>query len=152
QGFCFGFVEFETSSCKQSALEVKTSPITIGDRQVVIEEKKTNRGNSGGGRGRYLEEEEVLETKVSKEDVVVVVGEEEVMVEMSFLVDQIAQTDGVEEKLTKEFLKTESVEGEEEDVAGLAVVVHLDFACKSRVNGVDQMQQRHTIKNRDQSL
>ncbi|KAL0718291.1 hypothetical protein Bca4012_067613 [Brassica carinata] len=54
QGFCFGFVEFETSSGKQSALEA--SPITIGDRQVVLEEKKTNTrgGNNGGGRGRYF--------------------------------------------------------------------------------------------------
>ncbi|RID43805.1 hypothetical protein BRARA_I00643 [Brassica rapa] len=54
QGFCFGFVEFETSSGKQSALEA--SPITIGDRQVVLEEKKTNSrgGNNGGGRGRYF--------------------------------------------------------------------------------------------------
>ncbi|KAJ0236322.1 Nuclear transport factor 2 [Hirschfeldia incana] len=54
QGFCFGFVEFETSTGKQSALEA--SPITIGDRQVVLEEKKTNTrgGNNGGGRGRYF--------------------------------------------------------------------------------------------------
>ncbi|CAN8252035.1 unnamed protein product [Cochlearia groenlandica] len=53
QGFCFGFVEFETSSGKQSALEA--SPVTIGDRQAVLEEKKANSrgGNSGGGRGRY---------------------------------------------------------------------------------------------------
>ncbi|CAN8264862.1 unnamed protein product [Cochlearia groenlandica] len=54
QGFCFGFVEFETSSGKQSALEA--SPVTIGDRQVVLEEKKANSrgGNNGGSRGRYL--------------------------------------------------------------------------------------------------
>ncbi|ESQ31832.1 hypothetical protein EUTSA_v100055271mg, partial [Eutrema salsugineum] len=55
QGFCFGFVEFETSSGKQSALEA--SPITIGDRQAVVEEKKTNSrgaGNNGGSRGRYF--------------------------------------------------------------------------------------------------
>ncbi|KAL1215116.1 Nuclear transport factor 2 [Cardamine amara subsp. amara] len=54
QGFCFGFVEFETSSGKQSALEA--SPVTIGDRQAVVEEKKTNSrgGNSGGSRGRYF--------------------------------------------------------------------------------------------------
>ncbi|XP_018492469.2 nuclear transport factor 2 isoform X1 [Raphanus sativus] len=55
QGFCFGFVEFETSSGKQSALEA--SPVTIGDRQAVLEEKKTNSrggGNNGGGRGRYF--------------------------------------------------------------------------------------------------
>ncbi|XP_023643429.1 ras GTPase-activating protein-binding protein 2 isoform X2 [Capsella rubella] len=55
QGFCFGFVEFETSSGKQSALDA--SPITIGDRQAVVEEKKTNSrggGNNGGSRGRYF--------------------------------------------------------------------------------------------------
>ncbi|KAF8089572.1 hypothetical protein N665_0502s0036 [Sinapis alba] len=55
QGFCFGFVEFETSTGKQSALEA--SPVTIGDRQAVIEEKKANSrggGNNGGGRGRYF--------------------------------------------------------------------------------------------------
>ncbi|CDY23092.1 BnaC07g30950D [Brassica napus] len=55
QGFCFGFVEFETASGKQSALEA--SPVTIGDRQAVLEEKKTNSrggGNNGGGRGRYF--------------------------------------------------------------------------------------------------
>ncbi|KAJ0248764.1 Nuclear transport factor 2 [Hirschfeldia incana] len=55
QGFCFGFVEFETSSGKQNALEA--SPVTIGDRQAVLEEKKTNSrggGNNGGGRGRYF--------------------------------------------------------------------------------------------------
>lgn len=80
-----------------------------------------------------LEEEEVSETKVSKEDVVVVEEEEEeVMVEVSFLVDQRAQTHGVEEKVTKEFLKMEeAVEEEEEDVVGLAVVLHLDFAFSS---------------------
>ncbi|XP_019093232.1 PREDICTED: ras GTPase-activating protein-binding protein 2-like isoform X2 [Camelina sativa] len=55
QGFCFGFVEFETASGKQSALDA--SPVTIGDRQAVVEEKKTNSrggGNNGGGRGRYF--------------------------------------------------------------------------------------------------
>ncbi|XP_010546208.1 PREDICTED: ras GTPase-activating protein-binding protein 2-like [Tarenaya hassleriana] len=52
QGFCFGFVEFETSSGKQAALEA--SPVMIGDRQAVIEEKKTNtQVGSNTGRGRY---------------------------------------------------------------------------------------------------
>ncbi|XP_050223736.1 nuclear transport factor 2 [Mercurialis annua] len=51
QGFCFGFVEFETLSSMQSALE--TSPVTIGDRQAIIEEKKTNTRVGSSGRGRY---------------------------------------------------------------------------------------------------
>ncbi|CDY47006.1 BnaC02g41910D [Brassica napus] len=122
QGFCFGFVEFETSSGKQSALEA--SPVTIGDRQVVLEEKKPNRGNSGGGGvgEGTLEEEEVSGMKVSKEDVV---EEEEAMEEVSIPVDLKAQTHGVEEKDTKEEVE------EVEDVASLAVVLHLDFAFSS---------------------
>lgn len=49
------------------------------------------------------------------------------MEEVSFQVDQ---TRGMEEKVTREFLKTEVVEEEAEDVAGLAVVVfHLEFAA-----------------------
>ncbi|PPR82206.1 hypothetical protein GOBAR_AA38512 [Gossypium barbadense] len=40
QGFTFGFVEFENASSVQSALEA--SPITIGDRQAAVEEKRTN--------------------------------------------------------------------------------------------------------------
>ncbi|XP_030521405.1 nuclear transport factor 2 isoform X2 [Rhodamnia argentea] len=59
QGSCFGFIEFETSSSMQSAL--KASPVTIGDHQAVIEEKRTTtRGEMHGysqvansGRGRY---------------------------------------------------------------------------------------------------
>ncbi|KAK9021309.1 hypothetical protein V6N11_011305 [Hibiscus sabdariffa] len=57
KGFTFGFVEFENASSVQSALEA--SPITIGDRQAVVEEKRTNTrvGSSGSGtgtgRGRY---------------------------------------------------------------------------------------------------
>ncbi|PQM36681.1 ras GTPase-activating protein-binding protein 1 isoform X1 [Prunus yedoensis var. nudiflora] len=51
QGFCFGFVEFETLSSMQSALEA--SPITIGDRPAVIEEKRTTTRVSSGGRGRF---------------------------------------------------------------------------------------------------
>ncbi|GLU12503.1 hypothetical protein SLE2022_291780 [Rubroshorea leprosula] len=52
QGFTFGFVEFEMSSSVQGALE--DSPITIGDRQAFVEEKRTNTrvGTSGGGSGR----------------------------------------------------------------------------------------------------
>ncbi|KAM5570930.1 nuclear transport factor 2 [Rosa sericea] len=51
QGFCFGFVEFESVSSMQSALEA--SPIMIGDRQAVIEEKRTTTRVSNGGRGRF---------------------------------------------------------------------------------------------------
>ncbi|KAK8604097.1 hypothetical protein V6N13_096560 [Hibiscus sabdariffa] len=53
KGFTFGFVEFENASSVQSALEA--SPITIGDRQAAVEEKRTNTrvGSSGTGRGRY---------------------------------------------------------------------------------------------------
>ncbi|XP_030474207.1 nuclear transport factor 2-like [Syzygium oleosum] len=54
QGSCFGFVEFEALSSMQSALQA--SPITIGDYQAVVEEKRTTTrvtGNSGGSRGRY---------------------------------------------------------------------------------------------------
>ncbi|KAL5544634.1 hypothetical protein UlMin_008418 [Ulmus minor] len=39
QGFCFGFVEFESLSSMQNAIEA--SPVTIGERQAVIEEKRT---------------------------------------------------------------------------------------------------------------
>ncbi|WCJ35833.1 Nuclear transport factor 2 (NTF2) family protein with RNA binding (RRM-RBD-RNP motifs) domain [Euphorbia peplus] len=51
QGFCFGFVEFETLASMQSALEA--SPISIGDREAIIEEKKTNTRVGSSGRGRY---------------------------------------------------------------------------------------------------
>ncbi|KAK7265871.1 hypothetical protein RJT34_33495 [Clitoria ternatea] len=50
-GFCFGFVEFEELSSVHSALEA--SPITVGERQAVIEEKRTTTRVSGSGRGRY---------------------------------------------------------------------------------------------------
>ncbi|XP_021275396.1 putative G3BP-like protein isoform X1 [Herrania umbratica] len=64
KGFCFGFVEFEVASAVQSAIEA--SPINIGGRKAVVEEKRsTSRGNKGrsssgagagyrneGGRGR----------------------------------------------------------------------------------------------------
>ncbi|XVF81231.1 hypothetical protein PTKIN_Ptkin15bG0139400 [Pterospermum kingtungense] len=55
KGFCFGFVEFEVASSVQSAIEA--SPINIGGRKVVVEEKRsTSRGNkarasSGSGAG-----------------------------------------------------------------------------------------------------
>ena len=50
-GFCFGFVEFEELSSMHSALEA--SPITVGERQAVVEEKRTTTRVSGSGRGRY---------------------------------------------------------------------------------------------------
>ncbi|KAK8323106.1 hypothetical protein V6Z12_A12G211300 [Gossypium hirsutum] len=51
KGFTFGFVEFENASSVQSTLEA--SPITIGDRQAAVEEKRTNTrvGSSGSGTG-----------------------------------------------------------------------------------------------------
>lgn len=51
QGFCFGFVEFESLDSMQNA--IKESPITIGGRQAVIEEKRTTTRVVGSGRGRY---------------------------------------------------------------------------------------------------
>ncbi|CAL9147630.1 unnamed protein product [Musa hybrid cultivar] len=55
QGYCFGFVEFEVASAVQSAIEA--SPVTIGGRQVYVEEKRatssrvSNRGRFPPGRG-----------------------------------------------------------------------------------------------------
>ncbi|KAK8674365.1 hypothetical protein V6N13_112657 [Hibiscus sabdariffa] len=49
KGFCFGFVEFEMASSVQSAIEA--SPINIGGRKAVVEEK---RSTSRGNRGRSL--------------------------------------------------------------------------------------------------
>ncbi|KDP26351.1 hypothetical protein JCGZ_17509 [Jatropha curcas] len=55
KGFCFGFVEFEVVSAVQSAIEA--SPIMINGCRVVVEEKRSTRGNnrgrfsSGGGVG-----------------------------------------------------------------------------------------------------
>ncbi|KAF5741287.1 Nuclear transport factor 2 family protein with RNA binding domain putative isoform 1 [Tripterygium wilfordii] len=49
KGFCFGFVEFEDANAVQSAIEA--SPIMIGGRRVVVEEKRSkgvNRGRSSG--------------------------------------------------------------------------------------------------------
>ncbi|XP_057416830.1 nuclear transport factor 2 [Lotus japonicus] len=50
-GFCFGFIEFEDASSMQSALEA--TPIIVGERQAVVEEKRTTTRVSGSGRGRY---------------------------------------------------------------------------------------------------
>ncbi|KAL4566470.1 hypothetical protein LXL04_030585 [Taraxacum kok-saghyz] len=50
QGFCFGFVEFESLDSMHNA--IKAPSITIGNRQVVVEEKRTTT-RVGGGRGRY---------------------------------------------------------------------------------------------------
>ncbi|KAG0485400.1 hypothetical protein HPP92_009479 [Vanilla planifolia] len=58
--FCFGFVEFESLDSMQAA--IKASPITLGGRQVYIEEKRTTtrvvngvvtHGGNGAPRGRY---------------------------------------------------------------------------------------------------
>ncbi|ERN10065.1 ras GTPase-activating protein-binding protein 1 [Amborella trichopoda] len=49
QGFCFGFVEFESSSSVQSAIEA--SPIMIGGRQAFVEEKRPS--GSRASRGRF---------------------------------------------------------------------------------------------------
>ncbi|XP_059440954.1 nuclear transport factor 2 isoform X2 [Corylus avellana] len=51
KGFTFGFVEFEAIDSMHRALEA--SPITIGDRQAVVEEKRTTTRVSSSGRGRY---------------------------------------------------------------------------------------------------
>ncbi|PWZ43977.1 putative G3BP-like protein [Zea mays] len=48
QGFCYGFVEFEDASAVQTAIEA--SPVTIGERQCYVEEKRTTGGGSRGGR------------------------------------------------------------------------------------------------------
>ncbi|XP_078434865.1 nuclear transport factor 2-like [Wolffia australiana] len=50
QGFCFGFVEFESAAAVQSAIEA--SPVTIGGRPAYVEEKRPS-GSRGGSRGRY---------------------------------------------------------------------------------------------------
>ncbi|XP_024964563.1 ras GTPase-activating protein-binding protein 1-like isoform X3 [Cynara cardunculus var. scolymus] len=49
--FCFGFVEFESLDSMQSA--IKAPSIMIGNRQVVVEEKRTTTRVGSGGRGRY---------------------------------------------------------------------------------------------------
>nr|GLL26548.1 ras GTPase-activating protein-binding protein 2-like [Ipomoea trifida] len=55
QGFCFGFVEFHALNSMNNAIQ--DSPIMIGDRQAVVEIKRTTtrvgmgRGRFGSGRG-----------------------------------------------------------------------------------------------------
>ncbi|CAI9111720.1 OLC1v1012011C1 [Oldenlandia corymbosa var. corymbosa] len=51
QGSCFGFVEFESLESMENA--IKASPINIGGRQAVVEEKRTNTRVGSSGRGRY---------------------------------------------------------------------------------------------------
>lgn len=55
-GYCFGFVEFESMSSMRSAIEA--SPIMVAGRPAVVEEKRTTTrvtggSNSTGGRGRF---------------------------------------------------------------------------------------------------
>ncbi|XP_047967718.1 nuclear transport factor 2-like isoform X1 [Salvia hispanica] len=50
QGFCFGFVEFEEATSMQKAIEA--SPVTIGGRQTVVEEKRST-NSRGSNRGRF---------------------------------------------------------------------------------------------------
>ncbi|KAJ4974958.1 hypothetical protein NE237_008132 [Protea cynaroides] len=49
QQFCFGFVEFELESSMKTAIQA--SSVTIGGRQVFIEEKRTTTRVVGSGRG-----------------------------------------------------------------------------------------------------
>lgn len=51
RGFCFGFVEFEVPSAVQKALEA--SPIALGGRQVVVEEKRSTNSRGNNNRGRF---------------------------------------------------------------------------------------------------
>ncbi|XP_071902295.1 nuclear transport factor 2-like isoform X1 [Coffea arabica] len=51
QGSCFGFVEFESLESMQNA--IKASPVSIGGRQAVVEEKRTNTRVVSSGRVRY---------------------------------------------------------------------------------------------------
>ncbi|KAG9143527.1 hypothetical protein Leryth_015959 [Lithospermum erythrorhizon] len=50
KGFCFGFVEYELANAVEKAIEA--SPIAIGTRQVVVEEKKST-NSRGGNNGRF---------------------------------------------------------------------------------------------------
>lgn len=52
QGVCFAFIQFEDSSSVQSAIEA--SPISIGGRQVYVEEKKPTSIGPSAGRGRAV--------------------------------------------------------------------------------------------------
>nr|XP_043610207.1 nuclear transport factor 2 isoform X2 [Erigeron canadensis] len=49
RGFCFGFVEFESPDAVQKAIEA--SPVPLGGRNVIVEEKRST--NSRGIRGRF---------------------------------------------------------------------------------------------------
>lgn len=51
KGFYFGFVEFEMADAVRSAIEA--SPIVIGGREVVVEEKRST-NSRGSNRGRFL--------------------------------------------------------------------------------------------------
>ncbi|KAL4571889.1 hypothetical protein LXL04_018656 [Taraxacum kok-saghyz] len=51
QGFCFGFVEFETPEAVQKAIEA--SPVVIAGRSSVVEEKRST-SSRGGNRGRFM--------------------------------------------------------------------------------------------------
>ncbi|XP_065855211.1 nuclear transport factor 2-like isoform X2 [Euphorbia lathyris] len=50
QGYCFGFVEFDSPSSMNNAIQA--SPMSIGGRQAVIEMKRTST-RVGSGRGRF---------------------------------------------------------------------------------------------------
>ncbi|XP_071720606.1 nuclear transport factor 2-like [Rutidosis leptorrhynchoides] len=50
QGFCFGFVEFEAPDAVQKAIDA--SPVLIGGRNAVVEEKRSTNSRAGG-RGRF---------------------------------------------------------------------------------------------------
>ncbi|XP_027920326.1 ras GTPase-activating protein-binding protein 2-like isoform X1 [Vigna unguiculata] len=54
QGSCFGFVEFESATSMQSALEA-SPPVTLDNRRLSIEERRANsdRGRYSSGRGGY---------------------------------------------------------------------------------------------------
>eukprot|EP00250_Pteridium_aquilinum_P007561 c17248_g2_i1 orf=481-1926(-) len=53
QGVCFAFIQFEDSSSVRSAIEA--SPISIGGRQVYVEEKKPTSMGPSAGRGRAVQ-------------------------------------------------------------------------------------------------
>lgn len=50
-GFCFGFVEFEVETAAQRAIEA--SPLSIGGRRAIVEEKRSTCSRVNGYRGRY---------------------------------------------------------------------------------------------------
>ncbi|KAF3431663.1 hypothetical protein FNV43_RR26395 [Rhamnella rubrinervis] len=49
KGFCYGFVEFEVASAVQSAIEA--SPVMVGGRPTIVEEKRSEFGNRNNNRG-----------------------------------------------------------------------------------------------------